>query len=131
MCGRVCKNVVVIGANALLFQKTGSLSCVDKDKGKKKKTKTPSLPRPLLPARGHPECEELGIEELQRERERDLVQLGKGEAAEFFSNGRLIRKLPGGRCVPLKRQIVLSKVFAQLQQVRERRFTVAKILWIP
>ena len=62
------------------------------------------------------------------ERERDLVQLGKGEAVEFFSNGRLIRKLPGGRCVPSKRQIVLSKVFAQLHQVRERRFTVAKIL---
>ena len=104
---------------------------MDKDKGEKKKTKTPSLPRTLLAARGHPECEELGIEELQRERERDLVQLGKGEAAEFFSNGRLIRKSPGARCVPSKRQIVLSKVFAQLQQVRERRFTVAKILWIP
>ena len=59
-------------------------------------------------------------------KERSLEQLGKGEAAEFFSNGRLIRKLPGARCVPSKRQIVLSKVFAQLHQVRERRFTVAK-----
>ena len=49
---------------------------MDKDKGKKKKTKTPSLPRTLLPARDHPECEEL---EREISRERDLsCATGKG-----------------------------------------------------